>query len=59
MRDAGLQPPALEVVVPFLVLPSGGAAPFGEEALAVGLDGGDGLVVGGFEEVGDAEDGEF
>jgi len=46
-------------VVVFLPLPTGGAAPFGDEAFAVGLDGGEGLVVGGFEEVGDAEDGEF
>lgn len=59
MWDAGLYPPSLEVVVSFLLFPSGGAAPFLDKAFAVGLDGGDGLVVGGFEEVGDAEDGEF
>lgn len=54
-----LHAPPLQVVVPFLAFPSLGTAPFGDESFAVGFDGGDGFVVGGFEEVGDAEDGEF
>jgi len=56
MRDTRLQAPPLQIMLTFLTVPSGGATPFGNESFAVGFDGGEGFIVGGFEEVGDAED---
>jgi len=59
MRDSGFEATSFEIVVFFLLVPSGGAAPFGDEAFAVGADGGERFVVVWFEEVGDADYGEF
>jgi len=57
--DSRFQPPPLEIVVVLLAFPAGGSAPFGNQAFAVGFDEGEGFVVVGFEEEGDAEEGEF
>lgn len=58
MRDPCSLPPAFQIMIVFLSLPPGIPAPFLDEPLAIAFNEWAGFVVLGFEEVGDAEDGE-